>query len=161
MPHIDPNLPLTPSVLDRLMDPATVGARGGAGLTLEQMLAAVQRDLEHLLNSRQSDVNLPVEYSEVRNSIVVYGLPDLTSVPVQTTTEREEMARMLGAIVSRFEPRLREVRVHLLESGMEQKSRALRFRIEARLCVEPSPEVAFDTLLELTTGRYSIRQREG
>ena len=34
--------------------------------------------------------------------------------------------------------------------------RSVRFRIEARLSVDPAPEVAFDTVLELTTGHYSV-----
>jgi hypothetical protein len=33
----------------------------------------------------------------------------------------------------------------------------LRFRIEARLTVEPGPEVAFDTVTE-ETGQYSVTQ---
>jgi hypothetical protein len=33
----------------------------------------------------------------------------------------------------------------------------VKFRIEGRLCLDPAPEVAFDTTLELTTGHYSVR----
>ena len=35
--------------------------------------------------------------------------------------------------------------------------RTVRFHIDARLCLDPAPEVAFDTILELTTGHYAVR----
>ena len=39
----------------------------------------------------------------------------------------------------------------------EGAERRVRFRIDARLCVDPAPEVAFDTVLELMTGHYSVK----
>jgi predicted component of type VI protein secretion system len=36
----------------------------------------------------------------------------------------------------------------------------IRFRVDARLSVDPSPEVAFDTILELTSGHYSVKPSE-
>ncbi len=67
---------------------------------------------------------------------------------------------MLESIIANFEPRLRSVRVQLVDPG-DEKSRTIKFAVEARLRVDPSPEVAFDTLLELTTGHYSIQRRTG
>jgi predicted component of type VI protein secretion system len=39
----------------------------------------------------------------------------------------------------------------------DANDRSVKFRIDARLCVDPAPEVAFDTVLELTTGHYSVK----
>ena len=33
---------------------------------------------------------------------------------------------------------------------------SIRFRIEAELNVDPAPEVGFETVLELTTGRATV-----
>jgi predicted component of type VI protein secretion system len=41
--------------------------------------------------------------------------------------------------------------------GGDNKARSLKFRVDARMRVDPAPEVAFDTILELTTGHYSIK----
>ena len=60
----------------------------------------------------------------------------------------------IETIVARFEPRLRDIRASLLNSDL--KDRTVRFRIDARLCVEPAPEVAFDTVLQISTGQYTI-----
>jgi type VI secretion system protein ImpF len=85
---------------------------------------------------------------------VGYGLPDFTSVPVTTPQQRQEIANALEATVVRYEPRLRDVRVVPLDADAAKQT-MLRFRIEARLTVEPGPEVAFDTVTE-DTGQYSV-----
>jgi predicted component of type VI protein secretion system len=33
---------------------------------------------------------------------------------------------------------------------------SLKFRIDARLAVDPAPDVAFDTILEVGTGKYLV-----
>src|SRR5262245_53160709 len=155
MPPVDPNLPIIPSLMDRLTDPESGGTRGWAGYTADRMIRAVRRDLEDLLNTRLSAVDLPPEYVELRQSIFAYGLPDLTSLRVTTTNEREDLARLLEVIIGLFEPRLKDIHATLMES-QDEKQRHLRFRVDARVSMDPAPEVAFDTLLELTTGHYSV-----
>ena len=156
MARTDPEQGLTPSILDRLIDPDAGGTGWRHGYGPEQMADAVQRDLEDLLNTRQTHAGLPSDYQEVQASIVGYGLPDLTALPADTPEQRAAIARVLEAVITRFEPRLRDVRATLADPG-DGKERTVRFRVEARLSVEPAPEVAFDTILELTTGRYHIK----
>jgi predicted component of type VI protein secretion system len=55
----------------------------------------------------------------------------------------------------RFEPRLREVQVALIEPN-DLRERKIQIRVQARLHVAPAPELPFDTVLELTTDRFSI-----
>jgi type VI secretion system protein ImpF len=145
---------LMPSVLDRLIDPDP-GARG-RGYTVEQMFAAVQRDLEELLNTRQSHAGLPEEHTELLRSIYAYGLPDLTSLNAFTVQQRAEIGRVIEAIIGVFEPRLKDVRATLVPPR-DGWDRTVRFRVDARLCLDPAPEVAFDTVLELATGHYDVK----
>jgi type VI secretion system protein ImpF len=147
---------LTPSILDRLIDPDAAGTSWRRGYGPAQMADAVQRDLEELLNTRQTHAGLPPEFEQVGSSIVAYGLPDLVSLAADSPEQRTEIGRVLESIIARFEPRLKDVRASLLDPG-DSKERKVRFRVEARLSVEPAPEVAFDTILELTTGRYQIK----
>ena len=156
MSRIDPQQALMPSILDRLIDPDAGGTAWRHGYGIEQMAAAVQRDLEDLLNTRQAHAGLPEAYAELQKSIYAYGLPDLTSLNAVTPQQREEIGRLLEKVVSYFEPRLKDVRAGMLDPG-DEKQRTVRFRVEARLCVDPAPEVAFDTILELTTGHYSVK----
>jgi type VI secretion system protein ImpF len=159
MPPTDPEQGLTPSILDRLIDPSSGGTNWRSGYGVGEMVDAVERDLENLLNTRQSHPDLPADFAELSRSVVAYGFPDLTTLNAITPQQRGEIARLLEEVISRFEPRLRDVRASLVDPG-DGKQREVRLRVEARLCVEPAPEVAFDTILELTTGRYSVKPSE-
>jgi type VI secretion system protein ImpF len=147
---------LMPSIVDRLIDPESAGTAWRHGYGAEQMVEAVQRDLEELLNTRQVVLDVPEGFREVNNSIVTYGLPDLASFNAITPQQREEIGRTLEAIVRRFEPRLKDVRASMIAAGTGLERR-VQFRVEARLSVDPAPEVAFDTILELSTGHYSVK----
>jgi type VI secretion system protein ImpF len=159
MPRLDPQQGLMPSLLDRLIDPDTEGTAGRHGYDLQQIIDAVRRDLEELLNTHPSYTDIPEEWVELRQSVLQYGLPDLASVAVASHTEREDLGRIVETVIQRFEPRLREVKALLAESA-EGEERHVRFHIAARLNVDPAPEVSFETVLELTTGHASIQARE-
>jgi type VI secretion system protein ImpF len=159
MPRNDPQQGLLPSILDRLIDPDTKGTSWRSGYGLQEMVDVVRRDLEDLLNTRQTHQGLPDAFVETGRSILGYGLPDLTSLDAITPQQREEIGRILEAVVSRYEPRLRDVRATLVDPG-ESKRPTVRFRIDARLALEPAPEVAFETILELTTGHSAVKQAE-
>jgi type VI secretion system protein ImpF len=153
-----PNPPqsLLPSILDRLIDPESAGTAWRRGYGPEQMVDVVQRDLEELLNTRQSHQGMPAEFQELGNSVLGYGFPDLTSLNAITPEQRDHVGRLLESVIGRFEPRLKDIRATLVDPG-DGKERTVRFRIEARLCLDPAPAVAFDTVLELTTGHYSVK----
>jgi type VI secretion system protein ImpF len=149
---------LTPSLLDRLIDPDSGGTARRPGYSVEQMIDAVHRDLEDLLNTRLTNIDIPEDCPQTRRSLVAYGLPDLASLQAFTPQQRAEIGRILEATIAHFEPRLRDVRATLVNPG-DAKQRTIKFRIDARLSVEPAPDVAFDTILELSTGHSTIERR--
>jgi type VI secretion system protein ImpF len=155
MARVDPHQGLMPSLLDRLIDPATAGAEGQRGYNLGQMMEAVRKDLEDLLNTRQTLGPHAKNRTRVRNSILGYGLPEITAMPSITPQQRRDIADAVALTVARYEPRLRDVQVTPLDVDAN-KPATLRFRIEARLAVEPGPEVAFDTMTE-ETGQYTVQ----
>lgn len=150
---------LMPSLLDRLIDPASDGNSWRRGYDLPQMVDAVRRDLEELLNSHPPYPFLPEAWAELRNSLLSYGLPDFSLVNALTAFDRQQIATLIEGIIARFEPRLRNVKAVCLESGSGLE-RAVRFHIEAQLNVDPAPEVAFETIIELTTGHTTIKPGE-
>jgi type VI secretion system protein ImpF len=99
MSRIDPHQGLMPSLLDRLIDPEADGTSWQHGYSVQQMVSAVFRDLEELLNTRQTAVGIPPELVEVRNSIVAYGMPDLTTVAAVTAAQRDAIGRILEALI--------------------------------------------------------------
>ena len=161
MSRLAPHQRLTPSILDRLTaDPAPNSPSVGMTFELRQMVDVVRRDLEELLNTRRAARASADAFEEVRDSVVTFGMPDLSSVPAGTEGEREEVGRIIEKIINRFEPRLREVRAQLADAA-EGRERSVRFHIHARLAVDPSPEIDFDTVLELTTGYASVKRSDG
>lgn len=155
MARFDPTTRLTPSLLDRLID-QELDAGSARGYDHRQMIDVVRRDLEDLLNTRLTNSDVPAEFVEVNNSVVTYGLPDLSSASADTAERRAEIGRVIERVIGRFEPRLRQVRARLIEGlGGAQ---TVRFQIHAELNVDPAPEVGFETILELMSGHASIKE---
>lgn len=148
---------LMPSVLDRLLDPESGGTAANHGYRVDQMFAVVQRDLEDLLNTRQTHMDLPREYVELHHSVFSFGVPDLTSLNAVDIEDRENIARLIETIIGKHEPRLRDVKVRLVQVEGQHLDRKVRYHVEAKLNLDPAPEVAFDTILELSTGQYAIQ----
>jgi type VI secretion system protein ImpF len=150
---------LMPSLIDRLIDPDAEGTAFRYGYSLEQVIDSVRRDLEDLLNSHPAFTKVPPAFTELTNSVLQFGMVDLMAYDASTPGKRDELARLIEDVVNRFEPRLRDVKAILAEKpGADDRS--LRFHIEAKVNVDPAPEVAFETVLELMTGHASIKARE-
>jgi type VI secretion system protein ImpF len=156
MPREETQVGLMPSLLDRLTDSTSGGTAWRRGYGVEQMVEAVRRDLEDLLNTRQTTHGLSTDFPETLGSVIGYGLPDLTTLNSFTTEQRAEIGRLIEAAVARYEPRLKGIQALMIEDGGGIE-RTVKFRIDARLSVDPAPEVAFDTVLELTTGHYLVK----
>jgi type VI secretion system protein ImpF len=145
-----------PSIIDRLIDPESAGTSIITGYSVSQMYDAVLRDLESLLNSTHAFGQLPTEFPETRNSIVLFGLPDLASIEAISQEQRAAIGTVIKKSVERFEPRLRNVKVSMLKPTENIVNRSVQFRIDARLAVDPAPDVAFDTILDMGTGAYLV-----
>ena len=160
MSRIDNEIRITPSVLDRLLDDRpeeTREAPASRQTSLRLLKEAVRRDLEWLLNTRLSPGGAPEELPEVRRSLAAYGLPDFTTANVKSPEEQEQLRLTVEAAVRVFEPRLEAVEVFV--DRVADMERAVRFRIEARLRVEPAPEpVVFDTMLQVASGEFRVRE---
>jgi type VI secretion system protein ImpF len=156
MARPDPQQGLMPSMLDRLIDPESAGTAWRRGYGEEQVVTAVLRDLEDMLNTRPAFDGSADEFPQVQRSIVAFGLPDLGMFPANTPEQRAALGQALETAILRFEPRLCEVRASLLDS-VDNKTRTVRFRIDAKLNMHPSPQISFETVGDLSTGRYTVQ----
>jgi type VI secretion system protein ImpF len=149
---------LRPSVLDRLIAPAGAGRHGSLDtIGLRELYQSVARDLDWLLNTKRW-LPEPLEiFPEASESILTYGLPDLSIYSWRNHTDSMSICRLLEETIRRFEPRLRPrtVQVKALPAGEIDDFR-VRFRIDAMLQVEPiRAHVRFDTEFDL--GASGIR----
>ena len=119
--------------------------------------ANLLRDLEWLLNTRESGDPAEAPYSELERSIYNYGLPDFASMAADSGSTRTRLQRSVEREIELFEPRLKDVRVTVSDEG-KGGVRAMRFEIEAMLRLDPDPErIEFDMELELTDGRFNLK----
>lgn len=165
MSRFRPEELVTLSVLDRLFD-AHPEEKADPPITrnesLRRMKSALKRDMEWLLNTRRCQVmeEFVDDPGELTRSLLNYGLPDISSMSVQSGKDHNRILRQMEEAVEYFEPRLKNVRVSL--RPVEKTSRTLRFSIEALLMIDPAPEqVRFDTVLELTSGDIEVRGEGG
>ncbi len=152
---------ITLSVLDRLIDEepnVSTDAPASRQKNLRQLKQAVRRDLEWLLNSRQVASGVSEDLKETTRSLATYGLPEFTSYSVKSPAERNRVRRALETAISSFEPRLQDVIVNI--DPMREGERTLRFRVDARLKLDPVPEpITFDTVLQLGSGQYTVQSQ--
>lgn len=162
MAELTPKERLQPSLLDRLTDnsPDKVDeSRDERVLSPARLKKSVIRDLQWLLNScdlaSAEDLS---KYPEVRDSVLNYGLPDLSGRNV-SSLDAGSLERMLRQALLRFEPRIIRqslvIRTVVDESHMSTNS--IRFDIEGELWGQPLPQQLYlKTEVDLESGDVSV-----
>ena len=143
MARVDKKKKLRPSIIDRLFDdePDNQNEIGpGQHQKLKQLRRSVRRDLESLMNTRFRVMEPDEEYQQLEKSLLNYGLPDLATINITDLDKRKEFTSHMEKILKEFEPRFKDVNVSYLDNT-DNTDRTLRFRIDATLYADPSPEV--------------------
>ncbi|MFC3531975.1 type VI secretion system baseplate subunit TssE [Vogesella facilis] len=150
---------ILPSVLDRLLDDQPDISHGADPLQYElpQFRRALARDLESLLNTRvMSQPALFDAHTLANDSMLQYGIPDLSGISLLNPDDRELLREQLRRAIEIHEPRLSRVRVNL--DAPRELERHLRFRVDAVLKVHPHrPPVSFDATLQLSSNVYKVQ----
>jgi type VI secretion system protein ImpF len=150
---------LQPSLLDRLTDDnptQKVESREKRVLSLTQLRQSVYRDLEWLLNTGCLETTQDLsDYPYVKQSVLNYGIPDLTG----TTISRADppiLERYLRQAILNFEPRIlkHSLKVRAKAGG---KHNTVIFEIEGELWAQPLPEHLYlKTILDLELGSVEV-----
>jgi type VI secretion system protein ImpF len=160
MAQKDEKRPLANSSLDRLLDDEPGNRKEqprSVGQQLRELKHGLRRDLENLLNTRWRCRVWPPELDQLDVSLVNYGIPDFTGVNMSVPAERENLRIVIQRAITRFEPRLKNVVVTVLQNA-DEFDRVLRFRINGVMRAEPSPEpVTFDSELEPSTTSIEVK----
>jgi type VI secretion system protein ImpF len=159
---INPDMPLLPSLLDRLMDDHPERQQDPPRSRAQNLTAlqdSIRRDLEALLNTRRRCISPPGPLKDLDTSLIEYGVPDFLSVNAASDNVREELRSALESVIRRFEPRFKSFSVKLVDDT-DQIDRAFRFRIDALMYAEPAPEyVSFDSTLNPGNHSFSVTGR--
>lgn len=152
---------VTPSLLDRLIDLDPARSQDGPksrATSVRELKASVRRDIEWLLNTRCYMEAEDADLEETKKSVAFYGLPDFTGMSAKNNLEQKKLSKSLETALKYFEPRFLDLKISL--EPVNNVDRQLKFRIEARLDIEPAPEpIAFDTVLQIGSGEFAIVER--
>lgn len=157
---------IRPSLLDRLCD--TADGRGSVvNYSIDDLRAAVQRDLQNLLNTRIRFLSPDESCDQIQDTLVNFGLPDMTTQSLATERGRREFAEWMERTIERFEPRFARVKVTIGEQRRERGRRGsarvrrggLSFSVDALLIADPAPEdVSFDSRVDPVSQTITLRE---
>ncbi len=158
---------LQPSLLDRLTDDEPhqqQESREKRVLSMNRLRQSVVRDISWLLNARSLDtvVNLS-DYPEVANSVVNFGIKDLSGTSVSgsdtTTIERD-----LKQAIKNFEPRIlsQSLNIQVVADDDKMSNQAMQFDIEADLWAQPLPlHLYLRSEMDTLTGDFELHDMDG
>jgi type VI secretion system protein ImpF len=155
-------IPLLPSLLDRLLDDHPEESREPAWREVQVvrlLKTSLCRDLQNLLNASRMLAVIPERYAALKTSLLNYGLPDLQSMEVREDHDLGHLCRLIEESIQAFEPRLQGVRVRPVINADDKKpiDRRVRFEIEAVLVVEPLREpVLFSSSLDVASCEFAV-----
>ncbi|MCA8951017.1 MAG: type VI secretion system baseplate subunit TssE [Planctomycetes bacterium] len=159
-----PRQVLRPSVLERLIG-SQDEARANEDLRIgvRELRREVLRDLQFLLNTRGGVSAAANSFKHVRDSIVNYGVPDLSKMTIGSDEDKRRLRAVIADVIGRFEPRIdkKTIAVELIADGEEDDEEdeigSIRFRVRAVLDVKPIRETfTFHTEIETETGSILV-----
>lgn len=144
---------VTQSILERLSSDIEWPTTRTQSLRL--LRESLKRDMEWLLNTRRSVIEGMEHFELANRSVLQFGLIDASALSTSSSLDQQRLQAAVQRCIQEFEPRLQNIRISLEPD--EQKRRQLRFHIEGEIRLDPMPEeIAFDTVLDLTSGEYSV-----
>lgn len=150
-------------LLDRLIDAdpsQQIDAPLSPSAAMDVVRISICRDLEELLNTRRKWRSWDPHLAQLERSLAGFGLPDFASGAFNEPRRREELGRLIESCIRRFEPRIVNLKVTLLDAT-DRVSGTLRLRVDALLQAEPAPQpIAFDTVVNLLDKSVTVLEQE-
>lgn len=164
MAELTPSERLQPSLLDRLTDDEpdqNVESRERRVLSLDKIRVCVLRDLQWLLNASNLDqIHDLQQHPQVQNSVLNYGIPDLTGLTA-SGLKVSDLERRIRDAIWRFEPRIlrHTLRVTARVHGNLSNNNALVFEIAGEMWAQPLPlQLYMRTEVDLDTGNVLVKE---
>lgn len=155
---------LQPSLLDRLTDLQPEKSRESSsqqGMSQTEFKNAVIRDLGWLLNSVALDVCVDLEaYPQVQNSVINYGLPDLSG-HTSSTIDVRSLEKSIREAIHQYEPRIirNSLGVKVRSNAADMSHNSLVFEIDAAVFGQPSPfQVVLKSELDLESNQFQLTE---
>jgi len=149
---------LTLSILERLTSPPSPGdgARNFRySVSIPEIADSIETHLEALLNTRRSDSDSDLRFEHCNESLLNYGILDISSVSLANPADCERIRRSMERALRLFEPRL--LRPEVKMEKFDPRESAVRFRIDAAISIGMESEpVVFDALLAKDSQQFRV-----
>ncbi len=152
-----------PSIMERLRSGGvTDRAATDLRVDIEGMRAEVLRHVQALLNTRLAQGDELEGFPEARNSLLSYGVPDLSSYFHGNDTDTKRLTSSIERAIRMFEPRLDPQSLRVESIADKDDSRLhKRLRIHAVMRVHPfRSQIQFDTRIEIDTGAVVVKEQD-
>lgn len=158
---------LQPSLLDRLTDDEPnklQESREKRVLSMHKLRQSVLRDVSWLMNAGSLDTveNLD-DYPEVANSVLNYGIKDLSGRSV-SGKNLASIEKNVKQAIQRFEPRIlpHTLNIQMTSSDDKMNNLAIVFDIEGSLWAQPLPlHLYLRTEINKVTGDVKLQDLDG
>jgi type VI secretion system protein ImpF len=130
-------------------------------VSMRKLRESVLRDLSWLLSTTSFDTGHSLaDLPAVERSVLNYGLPSVAGRGM-SGVDTTEVAQRLQRTLEFFEPRLTQVRVTPELDGKQGDMQALKFRIEAELWGQPTPQrLLLRTQIDVETSDVVVSDAE-
>ena len=162
MAELAPQERLQPSLLDRLTDNSpdtSAESRDRRVLSMRRLRQAVLRDLAWLLNTGYLETTQNFgAYPHARDSVLNYGMPDITGISV-SSADTASLERAVRDAIVKFEPRIspESLAVTISRDETRMGRNSMVFAIEGQLWAEPTPMMLYlKTEVDLETGDIDV-----
>ena len=150
------NKEIRPSLIDRLLDSSRV-SRDSTYYSVLELRDSVQRDLQNLLNTRVRFISPEKHLKETQDTVVNFGLPDLSSQQLTSEQGKQEFAAWIERTIKRYEPRFKSVSVTPV--SRKDDVGGVIFRVDAIMYADPAPEdICFDSVIDPLTQMISLSE---
>lgn len=164
MPELMQKERLQLSLLDRLSDDEPEKRSESVekrSISLARLKELVQRDLSWLLNTTAHAANTNLEaYKEVKNSVLNFGIPDLSGIVADSLNVRR-LEREISNCIKQYEPRIipSSLSVKVSVAPQAMSANTLTFQINADLWAQPIPlQLFLQSEVDIESGHVQISQ---
>lgn len=162
MKHLDPKTRIMAPLFDRLTDHEPDNPSGEKdpfrSYTRKDFEASIQREVSLILNTRERRI---IRHSNEHDDPYAedlpgyFGLPDFASFDTTSELGRDHIALEVEKTIERYEPRLKDVEVHVL--GYDRKKQSLSLTVGASLVAFPEdPKFVFPVNIEHLDEQLSL-----
>lgn len=132
-------------LMDRLLHDSKTANYARPQVVIAQIRESVRRDIEALFNTRCCIHSPDPRYKHLQDSLLNFGLPDLSTVNFSSREDRREFCKKVETAIQHFEPRVKSAKV-TVASKVDVEDPTIRFRVEAVLWATPAKEtIIFDS----------------